>query len=129
MAYAFTVERESHTKVDGRKYTILEIEEVDAVPTSEWSAEVPEVGKITLVECTLVTPGTSTTIQPEFGRLAGWTSAAEGHIDQVAAAGTTVRVGTDKRWATDGTLYGRSTPDAGIATLIRTRITFMHGHD
>lgn len=129
MAYTFTIERESHTKVDGRKYTILEIEEVDVVSASEWNAEVPEVGKITLVECTLVTAGGATTVQPEFGRLAAWTSGGEGHIDQVAAAAATVRVGTDKRWATDGTLYGRSKPDADTATLIRTRITFMHGHD
>lgn len=128
MAYSYTVTRSDPTTLDGVTYVTYTVVETDAGAATEYTLTgVPTVGTLTLVRAELTVAGAATTMQPEFGETATWTSGAAGHVDQATAAAAYIRIGTNKRLITGGSLYGRTIGDA-TATTVTTKIVIAYGH-
>lgn len=134
MAFVVTRPTPRTEILDGIRYTYYIVtEDVTTVTNDEWNVDVPDYGRLTLVEADLLGAGSAVTIQPAFGAApgAGWVIDAVGHIDKAPAAAANIRLDTDKRFRSrDGKLYGRSQSDVdldGTQTIV-TLLTIAWGH-
>ena len=118
------------TRIDGKTYTTFEIIEGDVTPTDEWKITgLPKIFTITLFEAELVTAGTATTIDPDLGTKDSFSLNTVDTAVTNATAAVWINSMSDARVNSPaGILVGRSTPDTGTATKIRTRVTFREGH-
>ncbi len=131
-----TITRQAGDVIDGRPTFTYNIVQAGAILVSdEWVIEgVPRQATITLLESFIVTLDGFTTIQPEIGWIAGWTTDQKGHIDRaIAAAGVNdaIRIGQNKRVTnSDGKIYGRTNVDqnTGGSAAVLTVISITTGH-
>lgn len=129
MAYAFVVTSIART-IDNHRHIAYTIVETDVDPTDEWNIDVPSdrPARMTTYEGELTDADAATTLQPELGLVASWTTDGIGHLLQEETAIARVRNDVDVRFMSrNGKLYGRSTPDAH-ADEITTRVTIVEGN-
>jgi hypothetical protein len=121
MAHSYTVTR-TVASVGGVRYFHVTIVELNTEPGSEWEATgLPINGKILLAIVT-IKAGSASTVQPFLSRASGGTTTDPNFISQQSAAAAYVNDQTSVRYAglTNGTLYGKSVPDAGSDNAIQT---------
>ena len=129
MAHAYSTHGPEVLAGGALRYRVYESE----VQTgSEWSITLPSGGEwhVLRVQCDIEVADGVSTVEPELGELASWTSEGRGHIAKADAAAANVRIGDYKNfYAREGRLYGRSVPDAngGAANRIETFITIKPG--
>lgn len=131
MAYAQSAVTIKSFIIDGRAgwHVIYTETEVAAASTATITG-LPEYGTITLLRVAAAKV-TAATVQPAFGRTVGWTlTTSVDHAGQVAAAAATINDSTGLRYSdlVDGTLYVRTTPNAGADTSTTVEMTIMDGH-
>ena len=128
MAYAFTVTEGTKSVKGGKVVQTFEIQETDVAPADEWSFPVPNDFEVTLYRAEKSpTAGAGTTLTPELGRIAGWTSGLAGHIVGAASASANHRIVSAQLAAVNmdggGLLYGRSVPDVDTGATAGPHIT------
>ncbi len=128
MAYAGTATIASKGADGGRNHWAVTIVETEAAAGSEWSVGgLPQRVTIFSYRATL-TAGTGTTINPILGEEAAFTASTQAHIATNATTAVHINDQTVLRcYLPTGTLYGRSTVDAGSDNTIATGILIAEG--
>lgn len=137
MAYAATITVE-HEFIDGKEYTHILVEEVDAAAASEWSygdsADEVLPRLFTIVHYMQeLESGTGTTVQGRLGNVTGWTDDTKEEVNRQSSAAAYINdqgrvshaVPVDQRPA----LFGNSKVDAGNDNVVTTSIILLHGVD
>lgn len=127
MAYAAAITN-TRQNAPGRVSYLVTIVETEAAASSEYTVTgLPARCTLMSLRATL-TGGTGTTVQPALGNAAEWVAGDpnERGVANAAAASVVIsdRIHLD---LTDGTLYGRSTVDAGADNDITTVLRIVDG--
>ena len=133
MAYAATpVAPRAETSVDneGRPSFHVEFTEAEVAAGSTIAITgLPTKGTFTL---TRVTPAytTAATVQPSFGKTVGFVVGDANYIGRQSSSSATVNDATNLRYSdlTNGTIYWRTTPNAGTDTTTVIVLDGVEGH-
>lgn len=132
MAYAATVAVSYKGAVNGRETFLVTITETEAAAASEWSVTgLPDIGTITHYQATL-TAGSGATINPILGKAASFSADTQNHIATNTNTAVHINDGARTPYTLQGgagTIYGRSTVNAGADNSISTLFVVVEGHD
>ena len=128
MAYAGTATIASKGSDGQRGHWAVTIAETEAAAGSEWSVGgLPQRVTIFSYKAT-ITAGTGVTVNPIHGNAAAFTASTQGHIATNATTAIHINDQTVLRcYLPTGTLYGRSTVNAGTDNTIATEILIVEG--
>ena len=128
MAYGFTTTVKA-LDVDGAQCYFVTVVETDAATTDEYTVTgLPTHGRIVLF-IAKKGAGAAATIQPAFTSVAGAASTDLGFITAQPAAAAYFNDQSTVRYMNlvNGTLYGRSKPDAGADNVVTTWMLIIPG--
>ena len=136
MAYAYTVNYRNEHLTNNKKHITYSITETDVGVADEALIDRSAAGGahplpaeffFAYYQSDLTTAGVATTVQPEVGKAAGWTTDDADHLASTAVAAANVKNRQNVRCDVPGQqLWIRSTPDAN-ATRIDTLFTIVEG--